>query len=232
MTWPQAGPGGCRGRGSRARLEHTSVVSAAPACTLHPACKRSLQTWPTFHPYWWEEAGFPPTPSPPVLLSMLHPAPVSLEGSHGWVPQHHPEIWSGAHPSLRPASLGTIPALVSYLSDLKWDHFGPAVHLQDAEDCVWAGKGYQENRLGDEDGCRHSLKLNKAAGICTPLGTWLCLPVVWQQDFLSPLIKPWVTLVQLLVEGQQNHDKKVIQDKNNVISSKGGREDREEKHNL
>lgn len=52
------------------------------------------------------------------------------------------------------------------------------------------------------------------------------------KTFLLPLKKPWVTLVQLLAEGQQNQDKEVIQEKINVISSKGGREDREEKHNL
>lgn len=52
------------------------------------------------------------------------------------------------------------------------------------------------------------------------------------KTFLSPLKIPWVTLVQLLEEGQQNQDKEVIQDKNNAIPSKGGREDREEKQNL
>lgn len=56
--------------------------------------------------------------------------------------------------------------------------------------CVWAGTGYQEKSLGDEDGCRYSLKFNKAAGISTALGTRLCLRLVWQQDLSLSSEKP------------------------------------------
>lgn len=172
-----------QGRGGRARL-NTQLWSQQLQLALSTQHANSghgpdLRTWSTFHSYWWEEAGFPPTPSPPVLLSVLYPASVSLEGSPGCVPQPHPEIWSGAHPNLRPATFGTIPALISYPSDLKRGHFTPAAHHQDTEDCG-SGQGQAAKRRGlvMRMACSHPLQWNKASGICTPLGTWPRLPLV------------------------------------------------------
>lgn len=82
------------------------------------------------------------------------------------------------------------------------------------------------------DGCRHPLQLSKAAGICTPLGTWLCLPLVWQHNLSLSSEKPLGYTGATAFREQQNQDKELIQHKNNAISSKGGREDREEKHDL
>lgn len=57
-----------------------------------------------------------------------------------------------------------------------------------------SGQGQTAKRRGlvmrmDDNGIR-PLQLMKAAGICTPLGMWLCLHLVWQQDLSLSSEKP------------------------------------------
>lgn len=105
-----AGMARCRGRGSTAKMENsTAATSAAEA-------RSCMETWPLQHGPRFTHTDEAPSLSSPVLPSVLPPASkCPWKGPMGV----HPNIWSGAHPSLRPASLGTVPALIRYLSDLK-----------------------------------------------------------------------------------------------------------------